>query len=78
MKTITINLPVTIGINASGGEEQIVDMFVQRLRELDNNVRDMRLFDVFDIDVASGRMEISEALRGAGDDVEIENEVRDF
>lgn len=71
MKTITINLPVTIGININGNEEQIVNEFVQRLRELDNNVRDMRLFDVFDIDVASGRMEISEALRGSGGSYEM-------
>ena len=67
-KIITIEIPLTIGINEDEiNEEEMVDMFSQKLIEAGEIVRDSRIFDVFQMNLADSRLHIVDELENTKD-----------
>jgi hypothetical protein len=62
-KSITINIPITVGISEIEGEEDMVNLLSHKLSEVDNMVRDSHIFDVFDMNLSDSRLHIIDAIK---------------
>jgi len=67
-KIITIEIPLTIGINEDEiNEEEMIDMFSQKLVEASEIVRESRIFDVFQMNLSDSRLHIMDELENTKD-----------
>ena len=66
-KVITIQVPLTLRIeNAGEEEEDMINIFAQKLKEADREVRESHIFDGFEMQLADSRLHIKDAIEESG------------